>query len=113
MVHSDLVVSDGGHVLDDDAMVRVLGLALLLSDRDRLLARRVFEQRLVEQEVGLDHVVDDRRLGDLLGAEGLLGVEVAAVVVALYVPDGVGHQQAVKAQRLSDEHARDGCRKRC
>mmetsp|Transcript_46482 Transcript_46482/g.77422 ORF Transcript_46482/g.77422 Transcript_46482/m.77422 type:complete len:266 (+) Transcript_46482:554-1351(+) len=47
---------------------------------------------LVEDGVGGDHVIDDRRLGDLLGTEGLRGREVLAVIVTEVVvgDDGGG-----------------------
>ena len=73
LVKSALVVADGGHVLDHDGVVRVLAL-------------------LVEDRVGGDHVVDHVRLGDLLGAELLLGRQVVAVVVAQVVVRGNGGQ---------------------
>jgi len=69
LVERALVVADGGHVLDDDGVVGVL-------------------TGLVEDGVGRDHVVDDVGLGDLLGAELLLGAQVHAVVVAQVVVAG-------------------------
>ena len=66
LVQSTLVVTDGGHVLDDDSVVGVLVL-------------------LVENVVGSNHVINDVGLGDLLGAELLLGAQVLAVVVAKVV----------------------------
>lgn len=69
LIEGTLVVGDGRHVLDDDAVVWVLTL-------------------LVENRVGLDHVVDDVGLGNLLGAELLLGAQVLAVVVAKVVVAG-------------------------
>jgi len=71
LVEGALVIAYGGHVLDDDAVVRVLTL-------------------LVEDRVGLDHVIDDVGLGNLLGAELLLGAQVLAVVVAEMVIAGNG-----------------------
>jgi hypothetical protein len=53
-----LVVPDGGDVLDDDEVVGVL--ALLCAGAHLLLS-------LVEKVIALDHVIDDARLGDLLG----------------------------------------------
>eukprot|EP00955_Chlamydomonas_euryale_P085413 364097-Chlamydomonas_euryale.AAC.6 len=52
LVHGTLGVANVGHVLDHDAVVGVLAVG-------------------VQQRVGLDHVVDDVGLGDLLGAERL------------------------------------------
>lgn len=62
-VQCTLVVANGRHVLDDDGMVRMLVL-------------------FVQDTVGRDHVVNNVRLGNLLGAELLLGAQVLAVVVA-------------------------------
>lgn len=73
LVKSTLVVSDSRHVLDDNAVVGVLAL-------------------LVQNVVGLNHVVHDVGLGDLLGAELLLGAQVLAVVVAQVVVAGNGSQ---------------------
>lgn len=73
LVHGTLGVTDVGHVLDDDGVIGVLG-------------------GLVEDRVGSDHIVDDRRLGDLLGAELLLLRQVLSVIVAQVVvgDDGTG-----------------------
>ena len=65
LVHGALVVADGGHVLDHDAVVRVLLLLLGAA-------------AAVQHVVGGDHVVDDVGLADLLGAELLLAREVLA-----------------------------------
>lgn len=65
LVESALVVAYAGHVLDDDAVVRVL---LLLT--------------VVEDVVCGDHIVDDVRLGDLLAAELLLAGEIETIVVS-------------------------------
>ena len=66
LVHGALAVTDVGDVLDDDAVVGVLAL-------------------LVEEAVAVDDIVDDARLGDLLGAELSGGAEVLAIVVAKVV----------------------------
>jgi hypothetical protein len=71
LIKSALVVSNSGHVLDNDRVVGVLAL-------------------LVKDGVGSDHVIDNIRLGDLLGAELLLRTEVHAVVVAKVVVAGNG-----------------------
>ena len=63
LVESTLVVGDSRHVLDDNAVVGVLAL-------------------LVENVVGLNHIVDNVGLGNLLGTELLLGAQVLAIVVA-------------------------------
>ena len=69
LVQGTLVVADGGHVLDDDGVVRVLVWT-------------------VEDVVRLHHVVDDVGLGDLLGPELLVRAQVLAVVVAEVVVAG-------------------------
>ena len=76
-----LAVARLGHVLDHDHVVGVLVL-------------------VVEDPVGSDHVVDDVRLGDLFGAEGLRRLQVLAVVVAQVVVrddggrlDAGGHEE--------------------
>ena len=66
LVKRTLVVSNSWHILDDDAVIWVLAW-------------------LVEDGVGSDHVIDDVGLGDLLGAELLLGAQVLAIVVAKVV----------------------------
>lgn len=63
LVQGALVVAHGRHVLDHHRVVGVLAL-------------------LVQDVVGLDHVVHHVGLGDLLGAELALGAQVLAVVVA-------------------------------
>jgi hypothetical protein len=63
LIESALVVSDSWHVLDDDAVIGMLAL-------------------LVKNIVGRYHVIDDIRLGNLLGTELLLGAQVLPVVVA-------------------------------
>jgi len=65
-VESTLVVSNGGHVLDDDAVIWVLTLG-------------------IELGVGSDHVVNNIGLGDFLGAELLLRAQIFAVVVTKMV----------------------------
>lgn len=62
-IEGTLVVADGRHVLDDDCVVRVLAL-------------------LVQDGVGLNHVIHNVGLGDLLGTELPLGAQVLAVIVA-------------------------------
>jgi hypothetical protein len=69
LIKSTLVVTNSWHVLDDDAMIGVFTL-------------------LVKNSVGGDHVIDDIRLGDLLGAELLLGAEVLSVVVTKMIVAG-------------------------
>lgn len=71
LVKSALIISNSGHVLDNDAVVRMLTV-------------------LVENIVGRNHVVHYVRLGDLLGAELLLRAEVHAVIVAKMIVAGNG-----------------------
>jgi hypothetical protein len=65
-VQSTLVVADGWHVLDNDCVIWVFAF-------------------LVEHRVGSDHIVHHVGLGDLFGAELLLGAEVLAIIVAKMV----------------------------
>lgn len=65
-VERALVVTHRGHVLDDDTVIRVLAF-------------------LVEDGIGGDHVIDDVRLGDFLGAELFLRAKIHAVVVTKVV----------------------------
>ena len=62
LVQGALVVGYSRHVLDDDGVVGVLALG-------------------VQDVVSLDHVIDNVGLGDLLGAELLLGAQVLSRVV--------------------------------
>lgn len=73
LVQSTLVVTNSWHVLDDNGVVGVFSL-------------------LVEHRVGLNHVINDVGLGDLLGAELLLGAQVLAIVVTEMVVAGNGGQ---------------------
>lgn len=84
LIQGTLVVGDSRHVLDDNAMVRVLTL-------------------LVEDAVRLDHVINDVGLGDLLGAELLLGAQVLAIVVAQVVVAGNGGQLDTSIDEEIDE----------
>ena len=62
-VKSSFVVTDSGHVFDNDGVVWMFAFS-------------------VQHGVCSDHVVDDVGLGDLLGAELFLRAEILAVVVA-------------------------------
>lgn len=62
-VEGTLVIADGRHILDDDGVIRVLAL-------------------LVKDAIGLNHVIHNVGLGNLLGAELPLGAQVFAVIVA-------------------------------
>jgi len=63
LIHGTLAVPDVRHVLDDDAVIRVLA-------------------RAIQDRIGPHHVVYDVGFRDLLGTEGLRGGEIAAVVVS-------------------------------
>lgn len=73
-------VTNSGDVLDDDNVIRVLAglvdLASLLSE---------VGGSLEEDRIGSDHVVDDRRFGNLLRSELPLRAEILAVIVAQVV----------------------------
>lgn len=73
LIEGTLVVADSRHVLDDNAVVRVLTL-------------------LVQNVVGLNHVIHDIGLGDFLGAELLLRAQVLSVIVTKVVVAGNGGQ---------------------
>jgi hypothetical protein len=83
-VESALIIADGGHILDDDSVVGVLTL-------------------FVEDSVSCDHVIDDIGLGDLLGAELLLGAEVHAVIVAKMVVASNGGELDTSTDQEVDE----------
>jgi hypothetical protein len=80
LVKSTLIISNSGHVLDDNSVVGVLAL-------------------LVEDRVSLNHVIDDIGLGDLLRAELLLRAQVLAIVVAKVVVAGNRGQLDSKSPR--------------
>lgn len=71
LIKRTLVVTDSGHVLDDNAMVGMLAF-------------------LVKDVVGSNHIVDHVGFGDLLGAELLLRAQIHTVVVAEMVVAGNG-----------------------
>ena len=84
LIQSTLVITNGRHVLDDDGVVRVFVL-------------------LVEHTVCRNHVIDDVGLGDLLGAELLLGAQVLAIVVAKMVIGCNGSEFDTSADQEVDE----------
>ena len=65
-VESAFVVSDGWHVFDDYTVIWMLA-------------------RLVEYSVGFDHIINNIRLGNLLGAKLLLRTQIHTVIVAQMV----------------------------
>lgn len=72
-IEGTLVITHGGHVLDNNGVVGVLIL-------------------VVEDVIGSDHVIHDVGFGDLLGAELLLGAQVLAIVVTKVVVTGDGRK---------------------
>ena len=84
LVQSTLVVTHGGHVLDDDGVIGVFAL-------------------LVEDGVGLNHVIDDVGLGNFLGTELALGGQVHAIVVAKVVVAGNGGELDTSVDQEIDE----------
>lgn len=72
-IECTLVVTDGWHVLDYNAVIWVLAF-------------------LVKDVVGSNHVINNIGLGDLLGTELLLGRQVLAIVVAEMVVGSNGGQ---------------------
>lgn len=89
-------MSASNSLLDHDEMIRVL--SLLGSGTHLLLP-------LVEELVGLDHVVDDRALRDLLGLELSLGRQVLSVVVSEMV---VGRNREGLDSSVNEELGEDG-----
>lgn len=73
LIQGTLVVGYSGHILDHDAVIGVLAL-------------------LVENMVGFNHVIHDIGLGDLLGAELLMGAQVLTIVVTQVIVAGDGGQ---------------------
>jgi hypothetical protein len=73
LIQSTLVVTNSWHVLNDNGVIRVFAF-------------------LVENSVGFDHVVDNVRLGNLLGTELLLGTQVLSIIVSEVVVAGNGSE---------------------
>ena len=69
-------ITNSGDMLDDDDVIRVLSS---LVDFSGLLSQ--LGGRLEEDRVGSDHIIDDGRLGDLLGPELPLGAQVLSIIV--------------------------------
>jgi hypothetical protein len=84
LIESALVVTNSRHVLDDNSVIGVLTL-------------------LVKDGVSLDHVVDNVRLGNFLGAELLLRAKVLSVVVAEMVVAGNRGQLDTSADQEVNE----------
>jgi len=73
LIQGTLVVAHSGHILDDDSVIRVLPL-------------------LIQHAVCLNHIINNGRLGDLLGAELPLRAQVLAIIVAKVVVARNGRQ---------------------
>jgi hypothetical protein len=86
LIKSTLVVTDGRSILDDDQVIRVFAL---LGDFafDALGGGFSVElfSRFEQQRIGSNHVINNGRLADLLGAELSLGRQVLAVIVSQVV----------------------------
>ncbi len=86
LVHGALAVTDIGHILDDNHMVRVLS-------------------RLVQDAVAGHHVIYHIALADLLGPEGLGSRQVHAIVVAQVVVTDNGGGLDPSAHQEVNQHA--------
>ena len=84
LVESSLVVADGWHVLDHNAVVGMLSI-------------------LVEDVIRFNHIVYDARLGDLLGAKLLLRAQVHPIIVAKMVVAGNGGELDTSADQEVNE----------
>lgn len=100
LVDRALGVAHGGDVLDHDDVVRMLALSLFAA-----LGLLLLRGGIVQQAVGVHHVVHDTGLGDLLGLELALSREVLAVVVAEMV---VGRDGERLDARIDEELCEDG-----
>lgn len=67
--------------LDDNSVVRVLGVYYLCALRSDLAALLALDKGLVEQVVGSDHIVHDASLTDFFGPELTWCREIRAIVV--------------------------------
>jgi hypothetical protein len=84
LIQSTLVVSNSWHILNNNAVIRVLTF-------------------LIKHIVSSNHIIDNIGFGDLLGAELLLGGQVFAVVVAEMVVGCDGGQFDTGADEKVDE----------
>lgn len=84
LIKSTLVVTNSGHVLDDNSVIRVFTF-------------------LIEDSVRLDHVVDNVGLRDFLGAELLLRAKVLSVIVAKMVVASNGGKLDTSADQEINE----------
>ena len=69
-------ITNSGDMLDDDDVIRVLSS---LVDFSGLLGQ--LSGRLEQNRVGSDHIIDDGRLGDLLGPKLPLRAQVLSIIV--------------------------------
>ena len=84
LIQSTLVITNGWHVLDDNSVIWVLA-------------------RGVENAVGLNHVIDDVGLGNLLGAELLVRAEILSIIVTQVVVAGNGGEFDTSVDQEVDE----------
>ena len=85
LVHGPLGVTDVREVLDDDNVIRLLS-------------------GLVDELVGLDHVIDNVALGDLLGPELLGSRQVLSVIVTEMVVASNGHGLNTRGDQPIDQN---------
>ncbi len=69
LIQSALVVTHSGHILDDNSVVRMLAF-------------------LVKNCVGFNHIINNVRLGDFLGAELFVRAEILPIIIAEVVVAG-------------------------
>jgi len=87
-------------VLDDNDMIRVFASLVNLSS---LLGQ--LSGSLEQDRVGSDHIIHNRRLGDLLGPELPLGTEVLSIIVSEMV---VGRDRKWLDTGINQEFSQDG-----
>ena len=84
LIKSTLVVANSRHVLDDDSVVGMFAF-------------------LVEDGISLNHIVDDVRFGNFLGAELLLRAKVLSIIVTEVVVAGDRGQLDTSADQEVNE----------
>jgi len=85
LVDGPLGIANSSDILDHNDVIRVLAFGLFLALGGHF-------RRLVEQPIGVDHVIDDAALADLLGPKLLMGGEIVPIVVAEMVVRGDGER---------------------
>ena len=84
LIKSTLVVANSRHILDDDSVIGMFTF-------------------LVEDGISLNHIVDDVRFGNFLGAELLLRAKVLSIVVTEVVVAGDRGQLDTSADQEVDK----------